>query len=96
MGRRIHNALVAKEIKNSVILQKGALAKLLTQKAHLRTLHGGVQTILTTSRLKYWIIGADSLVWRTIYISAQLVLKLSRNPENNEWESYLLVRRVKL
>lgn len=68
VGGRLRNSKLANEVKHPIILGHASrLTYLVVAEAHLKTLHGGVQLMLTYLRSKYWILRAKSLVKQCIH-----------------------------
>ncbi|XP_064462610.1 uncharacterized protein LOC135373316 [Ornithodoros turicata] len=65
---RLHYANISEETKHPILLPKGSdVTTLIVNAAHLRTLHGGLQSTLSDIREKYWIPSARQVVKRTIF-----------------------------
>lgn len=63
VGGRLRNANVDENLKHPVILGKrNGLVRLLLSDAHLKTLHGGINLMMSYLMSKYWIIGCKNLV----------------------------------
>ncbi|XP_045445674.1 uncharacterized protein LOC123653728 [Melitaea cinxia] len=68
VGGRLRNSELANEVKHPIILGHASrLTYLVVAEAHLKTLHGGVQLMLTYLQSKYWILRAKSLVKQCIH-----------------------------
>lgn len=66
-GRLRHSGLVD-ESKHPIILGRNTkLTHLIVAEAHAKTLHGGIQLMLTYLRSKYWILRAKALVKQYIH-----------------------------
>lgn len=61
VGGRLSQSNFEYNQKHQVIIPNGRLAKLLLRHLHEENLHCGPQMLLSTSRQRYWIIGARSL-----------------------------------
>ncbi|CAK1602112.1 unnamed protein product [Parnassius mnemosyne] len=68
VGGRLRLADLAECSKHPIILSnKNSLTPLIIGDAHKRTLHGGVQLMLSYIRSKYWIVRAKGLVKKHIH-----------------------------
>ncbi|XP_060804946.1 uncharacterized protein LOC132902740 [Amyelois transitella] len=68
VGGRIRHANLNNSKKNPIILSaKNPLTLLLVADAHVKTLHGGIQLMLTFLRERYWIINAKRTVKSCIH-----------------------------
>lgn len=77
VGGRLRHAAIDESRKHPMILStKNNLVKLIIADAHKRTLHGGVQLMLTYIRARYWIIRVKTLV--TSYIHKCLICARQR------------------
>lgn len=67
VGGRLQKSLLAEETKHPIILPRNShLSKLIISDAHLNTLHGGLQLVISYIREAYWIIGIRNLVKQQI------------------------------
>ncbi|XP_063827477.1 uncharacterized protein LOC135076893 [Ostrinia nubilalis] len=67
VGGRLHNASMAENTKHPIIIPNNQhITKLLIHEAHIKTLHGGIQLMMTFLRSKYWVIGLKSAVRKCI------------------------------
>ncbi|XP_064482943.1 uncharacterized protein LOC135395780 [Ornithodoros turicata] len=65
---RLHYANISEETKHPILRPKDSdVTTLIVNAAHLRTLHGGLQSTLSDIREKYWIPSARQVVKRTIF-----------------------------
>lgn len=63
VGGRLKNALLDPEVKHPAIIPRdSSFSRLVIADFHERTLHGGVQVVLSALRQQYWIIGGRSPV----------------------------------
>lgn len=63
VGGRLNNAPVPEEAKHPIIIPaKQHITKLLVKEAHIKTLHGDIQAMMTYIRSKYWITSLKSAV----------------------------------
>lgn len=63
VGGRLRQSTLPEHSKHPIILgNKNELTYLLIDDAHKRTLHGGIQLVLTYLRSKYWILQAKNTV----------------------------------
>ncbi|XP_070155808.1 uncharacterized protein [Polyergus mexicanus] len=63
VGGRLKHSQLDSECKHPAILPRDSyLSRLIISDAHLRTLHGGTQVILTYLRQAYWIVGGRAPV----------------------------------
>lgn len=63
VGGRLRHSLLPEHSKHPIILEgKNELTYLLIADAHKKTLHGGIQLVLTYLRSKYWILKAKNTV----------------------------------
>lgn len=61
VGGRLREANVSSDFKHPVIIpNKTHLMKLIIKDAHLKTMHGGPQLMITYIRSKFWILGLKS------------------------------------
>lgn len=68
VGGRLQHSNLSHNEKHPIILPKSHhLTKIIINFTHLQTLHGGVQLVITTLRLKYWIISMRSSVRNEIH-----------------------------
>jgi hypothetical protein len=67
LGGRLERAPLSFPERHPIILADHRIVRLLIDKAHKITLHGGTQLTLRVLRLQYWIIAARSLVKRHIH-----------------------------
>lgn len=68
VGGRLQNASLTNNTKHPIIIPKNQhITKLLVSEAHTKTLHGGIQLMMTYLRSKYWIIGLKSTVRKCIH-----------------------------
>jgi hypothetical protein len=68
VGGRIQNSSVSYNAKHPCILPAGhPFVKLLVLHEHRRTLHAGVQAVLSSLRQRYWILSARRLVKECIH-----------------------------
>lgn len=68
VGGRIQNSNLSFNAKHPLILpKKHHLTTLLIHQAHLSTLHGGPELVISTLRRKYWVINMRSIVRQVIY-----------------------------
>lgn len=68
LSGRLNNAKVSDDAKFPIVLShKGAVARLLMQDAHERTLHGGVQQMLQYIRQEYWITKSRPLASSAVH-----------------------------
>ena len=66
-GGRIHNAPVSESAKFSCLLPpKDPFRELVIRDTHIRQLHAGVNSTLTTLRLRYWIAAERQHVKKAI------------------------------
>jgi len=67
VGGRIKNAEANYDFKHPIILRKSnPLSLLIFTEAHAKTLHGGLQLMLSYVARQYWVIGARNLAKRVI------------------------------
>ncbi|XP_045503995.1 uncharacterized protein LOC123700724 [Colias croceus] len=67
VGGRLQNASLADTTKHPIIIPSHQhITRLLVNEAHTKTLHGGIQLMLTYIRTKYWVIGVKSAVKQCI------------------------------
>lgn len=63
LGGRLENAIISFNSKHPIILPKSHhITKLIIRQAHLNTLHGGPELVITTLRQQYWIISMRNAV----------------------------------
>lgn len=63
VGGRLRNANISNDQKHPIILgTKNQLSHLIVADAHKRTLHGGIQLMLSYIKTKYWIIRVKNLI----------------------------------
>ncbi|XP_011858095.1 PREDICTED: uncharacterized protein LOC105555679 [Vollenhovia emeryi] len=67
VGGRLQQAPLPYDVRHPIILASHPIVTLLAQRAHIRTLHGGLQLTLTALRSEYWIIRARSLIKSVIH-----------------------------
>ena len=68
VGGRLRNAELSDECKHPIILGRNSkLTGLIIAEAHSKTLHGGIQLMLTYLRSKYWILRVKTLVKQYIH-----------------------------
>ncbi|XP_045537342.1 uncharacterized protein LOC106718523 [Papilio machaon] len=68
VGGRLRHANLSEDSKHPIILDsKSKLTALIVADAHRKTLHGGLQLMLSYLRTKYWIIRAKSIVKSHIF-----------------------------
>lgn len=68
VGGRLRNANLSENNKHPIILDnKNKFTYLVVAEAHTKTLHGGVELMLSYLRSKYWVIKARSLVKKHIH-----------------------------
>lgn len=68
VGGRLRNANLDEQVKHPVILgNKNTLVPLIIADAHARTLHGGVQLMLSYISSRYWIVRAKALIKSCIH-----------------------------
>ncbi|XP_011688402.1 PREDICTED: uncharacterized protein LOC105450317 [Wasmannia auropunctata] len=62
LGGRLENAPLSYDERHPIILPDHRVARLLIDRAHKATLHGGIQLTLRLLRQRFWILSARSLV----------------------------------
>ncbi|XP_045534559.1 uncharacterized protein LOC123721125 [Papilio machaon] len=68
VGGRLRHANLSEDSKHPIILDsKSKLTALIVADAHRKTLHGGLQLMLSYLRTKYWIIRAKGIVKSHIF-----------------------------
>lgn len=68
VGGRLRNADVTENIKHPIILGKrNDLVMLILADAHIKTMHGGINLMITYLMNKYWILGCKNLVKQYIH-----------------------------
>lgn len=68
VGGRLAKSCLLPQGKYPIILSsKSFVTKLLVQKVHLTTIHGGIALMMATLRTKYWILGMRDVVRRCVY-----------------------------
>ncbi|XP_045497496.1 uncharacterized protein LOC123695635 [Colias croceus] len=67
VGGRLQKANIEESTKHPIIIpQKVHLAKLIIQDAHVRTLHGGIQLMMSFIRTRFWIVNLKAAVRQCI------------------------------
>lgn len=67
VGGRLRNLDVQYDEQHQIIIPRGNVGKLILRKIHQQNLHCGPQLMLSTSRQKYWVIGARSTSRRIVH-----------------------------
>ncbi|XP_070524007.1 uncharacterized protein [Cardiocondyla obscurior] len=74
VGGRLQHSSINYNQKHPIILSKDSyFAKLVIDKCHRMTLHGGVQLTLATIRQRYWILGGRQIVKSFIHKCAKCI-----------------------
>ncbi|XP_070530058.1 uncharacterized protein [Cardiocondyla obscurior] len=74
VGGRLQHSSINYNQKHPIILSKDSyFAKLIIDKCHRMTLHGGVQLTLATIRQRYWILGGRQIVKSFIHKCAKCI-----------------------
>ncbi|XP_070524592.1 uncharacterized protein [Cardiocondyla obscurior] len=74
IGGRLHQAPFDFEHRHPILLpQESHFAKLLVDKFHRQTLHGGVQLTLASIRQSYWILNARTIIKSHIHKCPQCI-----------------------
>lgn len=93
VGGRLQKSYLDDYRKHPIILPKHAhLTKLIIADAHLKTLHGGSQLMLTYIQSKYWILGAKEII--KSYVRKCIKCIRYAAPTNNQLMGQLPTARV--
>lgn len=93
VGGRLQNASIADTTKHPIVIPSNQhITKLLINEAHNKTLHGGIQLMMTYVRTKYWVISLKSAVKKCIRICKTCIIHKAKT--KNQFMGQLPAMRV--